>query len=188
MFQQNVLKQCNVCHKPIGSLYRAEHIEVDGVRKKIFIHSFHPKKQSEEEVKEKQEDTTKYELFTRRLWKEREHISQLTESKIPDFEPHSKKFLNQIRSCQHHIFAKSLKKFPELKFDDRWILFVTYTEHQWIEFGTTKQKEMINYFQMIEQTQDRVLQEMKEGKLKDKMLAYLENILEDYRSEKLQTA
>ena len=127
----------------------------DGHMAYLFSHGYCEYHWKVLNLKEKEQNNKiskrEYNDFCRDLWDNRPHVSDLSGAALPEYEPHSPKFCNLIRYHLHHVkpIGKEGKSKKELDIvlDADKIIFVTYDEHQIIEFGSDRQKEEIGWFQ-----------------------------------------
>ena len=144
------MKQCHLCPEgKLSILWRSNpptcryHAQVQTAKKQIA-----------EKKKEGSVSKQEYNDFCRELWGERPHISDLSGKRLPEYDFHSPKFCNLIRFHMHHVkpIGKESKSKKELGIvlNKEKIIFVTYDEHQIIEYGSDKQKEEIGWTKFLE--------------------------------------
>ncbi len=108
----------------------------------------HPKK---EQLKDNAASKKVYDDFCRKLWKKRKHVSELSGKNLPEYNEHSPRFCNLIRFHMHHVkpigMESKSKKELDIVFDESKIIFVTYDEHNTIEYGNPESKDRIGWTQ-----------------------------------------
>lgn len=139
------LKECSECKKlmPIWKTFRDE----DG-NKKMLCRYHAQMKTAKKQIEEGKASKQVYDDFSRKLWKERKHVSELSGTPLPEYNPHDPKFCNLIRYHQHHFWAKS--KHPELMFDASNIVFLTKQEHEIVEWGSENDKQEIGWNKFVQ--------------------------------------
>lgn len=111
---------------------------------------FHHASRQSKVSKEKGKDMlNEYNKFCKQVWDDRNHVSELSGQRLPEHNPHSKKFHNLIRYHIHHIKEKA--RYPELMMEAENVILITFDEHQIIHFGSDKQRSEIGYDKFLKQ-------------------------------------
>lgn len=131
---------CSVCHQQT-SLYR---VERDEIKRKLFVCSKHPKKESQRKETEHHEKLEKFYNFI--------HV------KFGGICQETGKTLSYSNKQCAHILPKS--KYDYFEFDVRNAILVSWSVHHIIDKGSAEQRKALKVWQRIQDTRKKLLEEV----------------------------